>query len=140
MSHDKKKLDSMLAAKKISKAEHKALMRAIDKTWTLKSLFYGVMNPFEKVAGVKALFWGVFFLCLSSYLGVLGKLYFLGPLSLKTFLGSDALGLSFSSLLAQNLIGWLLLSIAFIGASKLLQKNQVRYIDFFGTVAFAHYP
>lgn len=140
MNNDKKQLDSMLEANKISKSEYKRLNRAMEKSVTQEGALYSLINPFKKVAGVKALIVGVFFLLMISYLGVVGKLYFLGPLSLKVLPGSEAVSFSFFILLYQNLVGWGLLSLAFLLVAHLFQKKKVRSIDFFGTVLFAHYP
>jgi hypothetical protein len=140
MSHDKKRLIDMLEEKKISKSEYKTLVKALDKSLNPKKVLCLLINPFEKIAGSNALILGMLMLLVMSYLGALGKLYFLGALSLKVLPGPQAESLGFPALLYQNLVNWALLSTAFLCVAKFIHKQTVRSIDFFGTVAFAHYP
>ncbi len=131
MNNHKNRLTNMLAQKKISKSEYKSLVKALDKKRTPQTIFGLLVNPFEKIAGANALILGALMLLVMSYLGAIGKLYFLGALSLKVLPGQHAESLKFSVLLYQNVVSWALLSTAFLCVTTFIHKHQARSIDFF---------
>ncbi len=143
MNQDKSRLDRMLRENKISEADYKVLLHATDK----KSFFSKIesslfINPFQKIAGVKALLLGVLILLLMSFLGVIAKVYFVGVMGVLNAhaLVKQAVNISFLLLMYQNLVSWLVLSSIFIIMTKVFQKQKIRIIDFLGTVALARFP
>ena len=94
-----------------------------------------LVNPFQKIAGVKALIIGGAILLLMSFLGVMGNVYFNSALSIHIQTSSP----DFFLLAYQNIVACLVLSICFALAAKLYRK-KTRFIDFIGTVTFARYP
>lgn len=143
MHTDKVRLSKMLKENKISPEDHAILTTALRK----KSLFNKIqatflLNPFQKIAGFKALFLGLITLVLVSILGIKAKLFFLGPLSTinASVLAKQNIDNLFGFLLYQNVVCWLVLVTVLMITTKILQKNQVRIIDFLGTVALARFP
>ena len=143
MKNDKERLMSMLKENKITQEDYNTLLVALEK----KSFFSRIessllLNPFQKIAGVKALVIGMVVLLAMSYIGVLAKVYFLGPLSIinSSAVVKQTTNIGFLLLAYQNIISWLILSILFIIAAKILQKKELRIIDFFGTVSLAKFP
>ena len=143
VNHDKARLTGMLNEKKITEDDYKILLEAMDKpSLRLKLKASCLLNPFQKIAGVRALGLGLLMLLAMSYLGVLAQTYFLGPLSIvnASVITTEVTQTTFLFLLFQLLVGSSVLSLIFIATSKLLKKTKLRVLDFFGTVAFAHFP
>lgn len=143
MNKDKQRLATMLEEKKISKEDHDMLQTALKRKSFFAKMQSSIwLNPFQKIAGFKALILGMLVLILTSYLGITAKLYFLGPLSMinALALAKQTISNEFLFLAYQNLVNWLVLSVLFIAATKLLQKQTIRVIDFLGTVALARFP
>jgi len=139
----KERLDSMLQEKKISEADYKVLIEAINK----KSFFSKIsssllINPFQKIAGVKALTLGITILVLISFLGVIGQVYFIGVMGVLNAhaLVKQSIDINFFLLAYQNLVSWLVLSGVFMVAAIIFRKKRIRVIDFLGTVALARFP
>ena len=101
-----------------------------------------LLNPFQKIAGGKALVIGMMILVAMSYIGVMAKVYFLGPLTAinHSILAKQTMDIGFLLLAYQNIVCWLVLSALFVIAAKILQKKQLRIIDFLGTVSLARFP
>ncbi|MFA6302902.1 MAG: hypothetical protein WC627_07190 [Legionella sp.] len=143
MNTEKTRLDTMLRDKKISQDEYQILAAALKrKSFFAKMESSLLLNPFQKIAGFKALMFGMIILLLTSYLGVKAGLYYLGPLSAINVLAvtKQSIGQPFLLLLFQNTVCWLAVAIVFMIVAKILQKKKVRLIDFLGTVALARFP
>jgi hypothetical protein len=143
MNTEKARLDQMVQEQKISPSDYIILANALKR----KTLFNKIhstflLNPFQKIAGLKALFLGIITLLLTSYFGVKAKLYFLGPFSIinESALAKQSMSHPFAFLLYQNVVCWLVLAIVLMVTAKILQKNKIRMIDFLGTVALARFP
>lgn len=142
MSKENERLINMLKENKISEEDYKLLSAAIDKKSSRASLIFSVLtNPFQKVAGLYALISGLAVIFCMSYLGVVAKCYSVGVIgSLNASVIKSHIQPTFSLLLYQNLIVWLVLTLLFICFAKILQQKRLRLIDFFGTVALSRFP
>lgn len=143
MNNEKNRLDKMLNEHKISQEDYSVLSKALHRKAfysKMQSKFW--LNPFQKIAGFKALVIGMMILLMISYLGVVAKVYFLGPISIinAAALAKQTNAIGFLFLTYQNIVSWLTLSILFIVTAKVLQKQRLRIVDFLGTVVFAQYP
>ena len=143
MNTEKARLDKMLHEKKISQDDYSILLQSLKRKSFFTKLHQSLwLNPFQKIAGFKALILGIFILVMTSYLGIQAKLYYLGPLSaINAFaLAKQNISHLFLFLLYQNMVNWLVLAVLFMIATKILQKNKMRAIDFLGTVSLAQFP
>ena len=143
MNNEKARLDKMLNEHKISQEDYSVLSKALHrKTFYTKMQSQFWLNPFQKIAGFKALLIGMIILLVISYLGVIAKVYFLGPIGIinASALATQTNATGFLFLTYQNIVSWLTLSILFIVTAKILQKQKLRIVDFVGTVVFAQYP
>src|SRR3990167_4812466 len=82
MNTEKIRLERMLKENKITQQDYNTLLVALEK----KSFFSKMgssllLNPFQKIAGFKALVIGMMILVAMSCIGIIAKVYFLGPLS-----------------------------------------------------------
>lgn len=143
MSAEKERLLKMLDENKISENDYKILLAAIDsKNSKFKFIISLLVNPFQKIAGVKSLVIGVAIIFVMSYIGVLAKLYYSAILDITnaTEVLHPKVPLSFLVLLYQNLVIWILLSAVYIIIAKIFRAKKVRIVDFLGTTALARYP
>ena len=143
MSRDKAHLMSMLKDDKITQDDYNLLLAALNKKSFIERMSGAfLINPFQKIAGVKALFTGGIVMLMMSYLGVIANVYFIGALSLLNgvVVINQPIKINFFLLAYQNLVACLVLSGMFIIAAKILQPKKVRIIDFIGTVALARFP
>ncbi|MDF1678046.1 MAG: hypothetical protein P1U32_05060 [Legionellaceae bacterium] len=143
MNTEKSRLDKMLQENKISKKEYDILATALKrKRFFNKVHSTFLLNPFQKIAGWKALLIGMMVIILTSAIAVKAKLYFLGPMSTinASVLGKQSITSPFFFMLYQNMICWLVLSILLMLTAKVLQKHKIRIVDFLGTVALARIP
>lgn len=143
MNNEKTRLDKMLQAQKISQDDYAILAAALKR----KTIFNKIhstflLNPFQKIAGWKALLLGMITIVLTSLLALKAKLYFLGPMSTlnASVLGQLNIRYPLGLILYQNIMCWLVLSIVLMITAKVLQKHKIRIIDFLGTVALARIP
>lgn len=99
-----------------------------------KSLSFFV-NPFGRIAGGKALTWGVIGMILSIFLCYFsgghyhGLLHF-GPAS-NPYLWCYAV---------EHLVVWMIPSVLFYFSGRFFSTSRIRVIDVFGTVSFAQLP
>ncbi|MBI2786847.1 MAG: hypothetical protein HYX60_11335 [Legionella longbeachae] len=143
MKNDKERLMGMLRENKITLDDYNTLLIAMKK----KSFFSRMesslfLNPFQKIAGFKALIFGIIILLTMSYMGVLAKLYFLGPLTTinASAVVKQSMDIGFLLLAYQNIICLLILTTLFFIAAKMLQNKKLRIIDFLGTLSLARFP
>lgn len=142
MSKEKLKLMSLLKENKISETDYKLLCAAMDKKSLLLNIESSIfINPFQKIAGFKALLLGLFIMLMMSVLGVIAKVYFDGILGYVFSLNIKAhLQPGLMLLLYQNVVSWLVLTLLFLLCALLFRQKRIRVIDFFGTVALSRYP
>jgi hypothetical protein len=143
MNNEKERLDNLLRANKITASDYKILLSAIEKKPSrAKLILLFLVNPFQKIAGIKALVLGMLIILIMSYLGLTAKMYFSSIVTVVSaaMIKSPKMPINFFLLLCQNLIAWTTLSLLFIAAAKILQPKKTRIIDFLGTVALARFP
>ena len=143
MKNDKERLMGMLNENKISQDDYNTLLVALEKKSFLSKLQSSLwLNPFQKIAGFKALIMGMIILLAMSGMGVIAKVYFIGSISLinASAVVKQTMDIGFLLLAYQNIVSWLILSIMFILTAMILQKKKIRIIDFLGTVSLARFP
>ncbi len=142
----KKELERLLKMRKenkISEGDFNMLSGALTKNSFCSTLENSLLiNPFQKIAGLKALSIGIILMLVMSAIGVYANIYIDG--SIGYFTTSNLLKISrapsFLLLLYQNIVACLSLAILFYLAARLLHQKGIRFIDFLGTVTFARYP
>lgn len=142
MNKEEQRLIAMLKENKISDDDYQMLRKALNKksfcTLVENSM---LINPFQKIAGFKALFMGLVLMIIMSLVGVYAGVFYDGsfgimlPLGLKTNATPN-----FILLMYQNIISILLVSASFLASALLFKQKGIRVIDFLGTVALARYP
>ncbi|WP_235659330.1 hypothetical protein [Legionella maceachernii] len=132
----------MLKENKISEADYLLISAALNK----KSVFTNIensllINPFQKIAGFRALLLGLLLMITMSLLGVVVNIYFDGSLGFFFPMGlKAAIKPNFFLLLYQNAAAVFITASLFMATALLFRKKRIRVIDFFGTVALARYP
>lgn len=143
MSNERERLLTMLRENKISEEEYQLISGTLKKESTrFNRVFSFLMNPFQKIAGVKALLGGmVIFLAMAS-LGVKARLYFPGVLSCLNadVVKSASLHPTFYVLMYQLLVGWAVMVALFMACTLAFRQKGTRIIDFLGTIALARFP
>ncbi len=99
------------------------------KYWTL------LANPFERIAGMQALAWGVAGMLVSTLLCGVAGYHYHGLLHY-----GPANNPAWWCYLAEHLIIWLLPAALFYLGGILLSRSRIRPIDVAGTVLFAQLP
>ena len=92
-------------------------------------------NPFQYIAGGRALAAGLGFMVLASLAGTLTNLWFPGVLDLK--LGYEG---PFLIHLATSVMSWAVLVVVLYFMAQGLSSSRVRLVDMAGTLALAHAP
>ena len=93
-----------------------------------------LINPFERIAGWKALAIGLCFISLTAILGHMNYLLF-DRITYVTF-RQHTLGIAFYA----QAINLALVSLAMWVAGKFFSKSKIRMIDVFGTMALSRAP
>lgn len=141
MNKEELKLLAMLKDNKISQSDYEMLLVALNKqsfcTQIENSWF---INPFQKIAGFKALLLGLLVLLAMSVLGTYSEVYFDGILGFMMPYNLKAMKPNFILLVYQNTAAWLTLSLVFLAMAIFLKQKRIRVIDFFGTVLLARFP
>lgn len=137
---NQEQLAKMLKENKISQEDHDLLLGAMDKdkqSYFSKQNLSLLVNPFQKIAGVKALALGLIILLVVSFLSAIGT----GSLSISSagFVQHHTTNPSLFSLIRQYFAFWFIFSVCFALTATLFRK-KIRLVDFFGTFAFAYYP
>jgi hypothetical protein len=101
----------------------------------MNTFFKLIFNPFEKVAGYKALVAGLLAACLSSVMAFAFNTRFDGILDVH-FVPDTLLPV----LLMEQLINISSLTIIFYGTGLILKGNHFRFADICGTLALARSP
>jgi hypothetical protein len=94
-----------------------------------------IFSPFTYIAGWKALYIGLLFIILTSFIGQYNRIHFDGPLNLHY-----GLNLPFYMFIIENTIAWLSTVLIFYMFGIILSKSSIRFIDVAGTIAFARVP
>lgn len=139
---EKNLLEDMLNQHKISNEEYKLLSNALENKSSLENVSSFLINPFQRLAGVPALFVGILIIIASSILGVFANLYFDGiaSCSIASSFKNTGIQPSFLFLLYQNFVSWLVLALFYLLMARLFNQKGVRIIDIFSTVALARFP
>jgi hypothetical protein len=94
-----------------------------------------LFNPFQFIAGGKALFIGVVVILVTSVLGSFSNTHFDGVLDVHT-----GLAVPMWFFIAEGLLNWLSLAVVLALFGLLLRRFSFRIIDVFGTQALARWP
>jgi hypothetical protein len=95
-----------------------------------------MLNPFQRIAGTKALLFGITGIVLTAWLSSYTQLHFNG----MAYLSMSKKTVGFHFLLSEHLINWLLPVIMFYLIGMILSSSKIRFIDMLGTFAFAKIP
>jgi hypothetical protein len=142
MASEEERLKALLKDNKISQEEYVLLTKALAKPTLGRKLFSWLTNPYQKVAGFKALGIGGLIIVVISYFGSIAQVYFSGLLGIlnASIIKNQKIGTDFVFLLYQNIMIWLVMSLLYCLAIRIYQKKNVRMIDVLGTVALSRYP
>jgi hypothetical protein len=97
------------------------------KTW--------LFNPFERLAGLPALVYGLLIILLTSAIAFLGNIRLDGVIDLHV-----TGRVSWQSCLLEGLLDWLCMAAFAYLAGLLFSKSSIRLIDVLGTQALARFP
>lgn len=142
MLKEAKILNNMRDHNRITAEEYNLLIQAIkDKSYSVFP-FYWLINPFRKVAGIKAFWLGIGMLFLMSAIGIVANVYFAGFLSCiaASNFPNVKVAPNFLILVYQNFVSCSLLAVLYFVAAKFLHQKKIRVIDFLGTVFLSRFP
>jgi len=108
---------------------------ADSKTSPNISLGQCLFNPFQVVAGSKALSLGLVIILITAFVGSLSNTHFDGVLDVHT--GQTAPVWLF---FAENVINWLCLVLFLLLSALLVSSSRWRFIDILGTQALSCWP
>jgi hypothetical protein len=94
-----------------------------------------LFNPFERIAGWKALAIGISFMSLTAIFGKINNIIFCGVLYANIYFPH-----TFVQAFYTLLINWGVLSLVMWMAGKLFSKTKIRIIDIAGTMALSLAP
>jgi len=97
-----------------------------------KAIWY---NPFEYLAGYKALLIGLGLMVLASLAGTLTQIWFPGALDLKV-----AYEGSYGAHLVTSVLSWLIVVAVLYPLARGLSSSKIRLVDMAGTLALARAP
>lgn len=140
---EKQRLLAMLHDNKITEEDFKILSAALDnKPSRLMSIFHFLINPFQKIAGIRALFIGITLVLLVSYVGFRANIYFVNILSYDpaSWFSHPKTPYTYLFLLYQNTVCVLSLSLSYLLFAKIFKQKRLRVLDFFSTVTLAQLP
>ena len=100
---------------------------------SLKTILF---NPFEIIAGTKALLIGLGLILLTGVLGYFSNICFDGIIDMH-FADTK---ITFLYHLTEGIINWVLASIILFLVGAIFSKTRYRLIDIFGTVALSRWP
>lgn len=93
-----------------------------------------MVNPFEKIAGGKALLIGLAAIILTSYIGSAAGVAFDGVIDVHLYAHS------FLFAIIVQFVSWIVLTFIAWVAAKIVRAGKFRFIDLAGTLAFAEIP
>ena len=94
-----------------------------------------LFNPFQFVAGSRALVFGLIIILISGFFGWLGDTHFDGVLDLHT--GMEAPAWLF---FVEGPINWLCMAVPLYFFGLIVSRSSIRVVDVFGTQALARMP
>lgn len=98
-----------------------------------------IFNPFNRIAGLKSLLYGLVAMLITISIAYFSGMHFPDTLSIKA--GADStFNISFRYLAIQALANWLIISTILYIMALIFSKSTVRAIDVYGTQAFARSP
>ena len=100
-----------------------------------KQDLYVLLNPFERIAGLKALAFGVVGMMVSTLLSYYSGWHYHGLLHF-----GPAPNPAWWCFAVEHLVVWLVPAILFYIGGLLLSRSRIRPVDVVGTVAFAQIP
>ncbi|MCE5340311.1 MAG: hypothetical protein LLF92_04190 [Planctomycetaceae bacterium] len=100
-----------------------------------RSLRQWLFNPFQFIAGGKALLLGIIVILTTAYIGALSNTHFDGVLDVHTGLKAPV-WLFF----AESIIDWLCMVLFLVLSALIVSKVQWRFIDVLGTQALSRWP
>jgi len=89
-----------------------------------------LLNPFNRVAGFPALFYGCVFMVLTATVAAPCGVNFVGSLNIHV-----ARPMPFGLIFGLLLFGWVNVSCCFYVAGMLFSKSRIRMVDVYGTLA-----
>ncbi|WP_291855162.1 hypothetical protein [Marinilabilia sp.] len=95
-----------------------------------------LFNPFEEIAGAKALFFGFVVMLITGLTGYFSFTHFPDMISIKYI--PEYLPLSYY--FVQQVVIWLIPSLIFYVFALIGSSSSVRVVDIFGTMALARFP
>ncbi len=101
----------------------------------MKNVLSFFLKPFEKIAGIQALIWGLLGLIVSVFISYYSGFHYNGLLQYGPA-SNNALWVY----VAEHFIVWLVPAIIFCIGGIVSSKSQIRFVDVFGTVIFAQLP
>lgn len=101
----------------------------------MKEVFKSLINPFEKIAGWKALAWGLAGMALSIALCIMTGYHYHGLLHY----GPASNG-AWWTYLVEHIVVWLIPAILFYAGGLMFSHSHIRAIDVLGTTLFAQLP
>ncbi len=100
-----------------------------------RTLGQWLFNPFQFIAGPRALFVGLIIILLTAFIGLLSNTHFDGVLDVHTGLKAP-IWLFF----AESLIDWLCMVLCLFFSALIVSRSQWRFIDILGTQALSRWP
>ena len=104
-----------------------------------RTLGQWLFNPFQFVAGSKALFAGLIVILLTAYIGSFSQAHFSGVLDMQVDLLNQQ-PVARWVYFAEVLIDWLCMSVILMIAGFFVSRSSFRIVDVFGTQALARTP
>lgn len=103
-----------------------------------------LFNPFERIAGGRALIWGLAVMLITSVFASLANLQFDGVLDMHFVEQQSSISFftscNFCYVFFQLIYCWIVSSFLFYFSGLIASKSQFRILDIFGTQAFARIP
>ena len=100
-----------------------------------KQHLYGLINPFERIAGLEALLWGLAGMGVSTALSYYSGWHYHGLLHF-----GPAPNPAWWCYAVEHLAVWLIPAVMFYLGGLLLSRSRIRMVDVLGTVVFAQLP
>lgn len=100
-----------------------------------RQYFYGLINPFERIAGLEALLWGSAGMVVSTVLSYSSGWHYHGLLHF-----GPAPNPAWWCYAVEHLVVWLIPAALFYLGGVLLSRSRIRMVDVLGTVVFAQLP
>lgn len=94
-----------------------------------------VLNPFERIAGLPALVWGLCGMVVSIFLSYFSGWHYHGLLHF-----GPAPNPALWCFAVEHIVVWLVPALLFYVGGLLLSRSKIRPVDVLGTVAFAQLP